>query len=104
MMAAAIRSPGRFGEVFMLHYIRMFFVGLITGLLASFVYNRFDPGVHLGVVKGAVVGIAGSYVFGLIGKLLHPSAEPLHPAHFLYSILGSVALIFVGHKLLPGFI
>jgi uncharacterized membrane protein YeaQ/YmgE (transglycosylase-associated protein family) len=77
----------------------MFFVGLFVGLIASFCYGFFFHGVHLGLVKGTVVGILGSYVFGLIGRALHPSHEPLHPAGFGYSILGSLVLIFVGQHL-----
>jgi uncharacterized membrane protein YeaQ/YmgE (transglycosylase-associated protein family) len=84
-----------------MHYIRMFFVGLIVGLLASFCYGFIFKGVHLGLLKAALVGILGSYVFGLIGKALHPSSgEPLHPAGFFYSILGSLALIFLGEHVL----
>src|SRR5262249_16687236 len=82
-----------------MHYIRMLFVGLIVGLLSSWFYGFFVKGVHLGLVKAAIVGILGSYVFGLIGHALHPaSKEPLHPAGFFYSILGSVALIYLGHN------
>jgi len=84
----------------MFHYIRMFFVGLFAGLLASFFYGFIFRGVHLGILKATLVGIAGSYVFGLIGRALHPNHEPLHPAGFLYSILGAFALIFVGEHVL----
>jgi uncharacterized membrane protein YeaQ/YmgE (transglycosylase-associated protein family) len=77
----------------------MFFVGLFVGLLSSFFYGFFFHGVHLGVIRATVVGILGSYVFGLIGRALHPSHEPLHPAGFMYSIGGSLVLIFVGQHL-----
>jgi uncharacterized membrane protein YeaQ/YmgE (transglycosylase-associated protein family) len=84
-----------------MHYVRMLFVGLIVGLLASFFYGFFVHGVHLGLVKGAIVGIAGSYVFGLIGRALHPAtAQALHPAGFLYSIIGAVGLIYLGQHVL----
>lgn len=83
-----------------MHYIRMLIVGLVVGLLASWLYGRFFPGVHLGALKATVVGILGSYLFGLVGRLFHPSTqEPFHPAGFLYSIIGALALIFVGVKL-----
>jgi uncharacterized membrane protein YeaQ/YmgE (transglycosylase-associated protein family) len=84
----------------MFHYIRMLFVGLLVGLLASFFYGFIFKGVHLGLVKGALVGILGSYVFGLIGRALHPNHEPLHPAGFLYSIVGALLLIFLGQHVL----
>jgi uncharacterized membrane protein YeaQ/YmgE (transglycosylase-associated protein family) len=84
----------------MLHFIRMLFVGLIVGLLASWFYGHIVTGVHLGWLKATVVGILGSYLFGLIGHALHTSDKtPVHPAGFLYSIVGSVLLIFVGQHL-----
>ena len=83
-----------------MHYIRMLVVGLVVGLLASFLYGRFFAGVHLGLLKATLVGILGSYLFGLLGRVFHPATqEPLHPAGFLYSIVGSLLLIFVGAKL-----
>lgn len=83
-----------------MHLIRMFVVGLVVGLLASFLYGTFFHGVHLGWWRAALVGILGSYVFGLLGRALHPATEePFHPAGFLYSILGSLLLIFLGQKL-----
>lgn len=84
-----------------MHYIRMLIVGLVVGLLASFLYNRFFTGVHLGLLRAAIVGVLGSYVFGLLGRVFHPATqEPLHPAGFLYSIIGSLALIYLGHNVL----
>jgi uncharacterized membrane protein YeaQ/YmgE (transglycosylase-associated protein family) len=48
----------------------------------------------------ALLGIAGSIVAGFIHKALHPStAEPFHPAGFVASILGAMALIFVARLL-----
>jgi len=78
----------------MLHVIRMIVVGLIVGILARFFY----PGpVHIGIVMSVILGIAGSFVGGLIGRLIQPSAanEPLHPAGFLLSIVGAIILIFI---------
>jgi len=84
-----------------MHYLRMLIVGLVVGLLSSFLYGFFVKGVHLGLVKASLIGIAGSYLFGLIGRALHPATqEALHPAGFLYSIIGSIVLIFVGHNVL----
>ena len=84
-----------------MHYIRMLVVGLVVGLLASFLYGVFVSGVHLGWFRAALVGILGSYVFGLLGRVFHPATqEPLHPAGFLYSIIGSLVLIFLGHNVL----
>ena len=82
-----------------MHYVRMAIVGLIVGILARFFY----PGaVPLGLVASALLGIGGSFLAGLIAQLLQPATarEPLHPAGFLYSILGSMLLIFFARNVL----
>lgn len=81
----------------MLHFLKMLFVGLLIGALARWFY----PGaVHMGWIASALLGIAGSYVAGYIGQALHPSLResPLHPAGFVYSIVGSMLLIFVARS------
>lgn len=82
-----------------MHYVGMLIVGLIVGILARFFY----PGpVHMGLIASAILGIAGSYVAGLIGRALHPASAstPFHPAGIVYSILGAMLLIFVARNLL----
>jgi uncharacterized membrane protein YeaQ/YmgE (transglycosylase-associated protein family) len=80
-----------------MHIVRLVIVGLIVGILARFFY----PGaVHMGLIASIILGIAGSFVAGYAGKALQPaSAEPAHPAGFLYSILGAMVLIFVARLL-----
>ena len=77
--------------------IRMIIVGLIVGALARWFY----PGaVHMGWILTVGLGIAGSIIAGFVHKALHPStAEPFHPAGFVASILGGMALIFVARLL-----
>lgn len=82
-----------------MHYVRMAIVGLIVGILARFFY----PGaVPLGLIASMLLGIAGSFIAGLIAQLLQPSTaqEPLHPAGFIYSILGAMLLIFFARHVL----
>jgi uncharacterized membrane protein YeaQ/YmgE (transglycosylase-associated protein family) len=82
-----------------MHYVRMAIVGLIVGILARFFY----PGaVPLGLVTSTLLGIGGSFLAGLIAQLLQPSTaqQPLHPAGFLYSILGAMLLIFFARHVL----
>lgn len=74
--------------------IRMIVVGFIVGVLARFFY----PGaVPLGFIMTVLLGIAGSFLAGLIGMALSPAqrAAGLHPAGFLYSILGGMLVIFL---------
>ena len=83
----------------MMGIIRMAIVGLIVGILARFFY----PGtVPLNWFWSIVLGIAGSFVAGLISQMIQPKQgqQALHPAGFLASILGAMLLIFVCRTLL----
>lgn len=80
-----------------MQYVMMAIVGLIVGILARFIY----PGaVPLGLIPSMVLGIAGSYVAGFIGQLIHgrPEGRAFHPAGFIYSILGALLLIFIARN------
>lgn len=74
--------------------------GLIIGLLA----RAIMPGRQsMGLAATALVGIAGSFVGGLLGNVL--LGEPvlaLHQAGFIGSILGALVVLgllsWVGHR------
>jgi uncharacterized membrane protein YeaQ/YmgE (transglycosylase-associated protein family) len=77
----------------------MLIVGLFVGVLARFFY----PGaVHLGLLASAILGVAGSFVAGLVAQMAHPATarQPFHPAGFVYSILGAMLLIFLARNVL----
>ena len=81
-----------------MHIIVMLVTGLIVGILARFFY----PGaVHMGLIASALLGIAGAFAAGFIGRALHPASrdQPFHPAGFIYSILGAMVLIFLARTL-----
>jgi uncharacterized membrane protein YeaQ/YmgE (transglycosylase-associated protein family) len=74
--------------------------GLVVGLFA----RALLPGRQsMGIVKTALLGMAGTLVGGQIGNLLsgRPSFD-LHSAGFLGSLAGSIALLFAvgasGHR------
>lgn len=74
--------------------LRMIIVGFIVGVLARFFY----PGaVPLGFIMTVILGIAGSFLAGLVGMAISPAqrAQGLHPAGFLWSIVGGMLLIFI---------
>jgi uncharacterized membrane protein YeaQ/YmgE (transglycosylase-associated protein family) len=78
-----------------MHIVVMILVGLVVGILARFFY----PGaVHMGLIASACLGIAGSFLAGFAARALHPATrdQPLHPAGFIYSIIGAMVLIFLG--------
>lgn len=76
----------------MLHYLWMFIVGIVAGLIARFVLPGAD---HMGLLMTGVLGVAGSFVGGLIARLFSKPEEgsSFHPAGFLMSIVGAVVLL-----------
>lgn len=76
-----------------MQYVGMIIMGAIIGILARFVY----PGaVPMTLIMSAVLGIAGSFLAGFVGNLIHGNAQgELKPAGFLYSIVGALAVIFI---------
>jgi uncharacterized membrane protein YeaQ/YmgE (transglycosylase-associated protein family) len=85
----------------MLHIIWSIIVGFIIGLAA----RAIMPGMqHLGLIATTLLGIGGSIIGGLIGRLFsrpEPGAS-FHPAGFIMSILGALILLFVWGRLNPG--
>ena len=82
-----------------MQYVVMAIVGLVVGAIARFIL----PGAqHMGWILTIVLGIAGSYLAGLIGSLVHGKTDAggFHPAGFFYSVLGALLLLFVVHNLL----
>jgi len=76
----------------MLHLIWSAIVGLVVGWIARAVLPGAD---HMGLIATMLVGVAGSVVGGLIGRVFkkpEPGAT-FHPAGFLMSIVGAVVLL-----------
>jgi uncharacterized membrane protein YeaQ/YmgE (transglycosylase-associated protein family) len=68
-------------------------IGLIIGGLARLIMPGRDP---MGCLATALLGIAGSFVGGLIGRMIWPMrpGEYAHPG-FLLSLLGAVILLWL---------
>ena len=81
-----------------MQYVSMAIIGLIVGIIARFIY----PGaVHIGWIASIVLGIAGSYLAGFVGSLIHKNDDgSFHPAGFVYSVIGAMAIIFVARHVL----
>jgi len=82
----------------MMHIISSIIVGLIVGALARFLY----PGaVSLSIPVTILLGIAGSFVGGLIGRLFSKPqpGTPFHPAGFFMSLVGALVILFVYFRL-----
>jgi len=77
----------------MINIIVTIIVGLIVGALARFFY----PGaVDMGLLWTMILGVAGSLLAGLIASR---GASGFHRAGFIASVLGAMALIFLGRLL-----
>ncbi len=81
----------------MLHIIWSIIVGFIIGLIA----RAIMPGAQqLGFIMTTLLGIGGSIVGGLIGRMFSKPADgaAFHPAGVIMSIIGALILLFVWIK------
>ena len=81
----------------MLHIIWSIIIGFIVGLCARAIL----PGVqHLGFIMTTLLGIGGSIIGGLIGRLFSRPAPgaAFHPAGFIMSIIGALILLWAWSK------
>ena len=80
----------------MLHIIWSIIVGFIIGLIARAIMHE-----HLGFIATTLVGIGGSVVGGLVGRLISPPKEgqPVHPAGLIMSVIGALIVLFAWGKL-----
>jgi len=81
-----------------LHYLWMFVVGIVVGAIA----RLFMPGSeHLGIIMTGVLGIAGSFVGGLIARTFSKPADGafVHPAGIFLSVIGALILLYAWNHL-----
>jgi uncharacterized membrane protein YeaQ/YmgE (transglycosylase-associated protein family) len=82
----------------MLNIIWYIIVGFVVGLIA----RAIIPGdQHLGLILTTLLGIGGSFVGGLIGRLFSKPApgSAFHPAGLILSIIGALLLLFIWGQL-----
>jgi uncharacterized membrane protein YeaQ/YmgE (transglycosylase-associated protein family) len=85
----------------MLHFIWSIIVGFIIGLVA----RAIMPGAqHLGFIATTLIGVLGSIVGGVIGRLISPPKEgqPVHPVGIIMSIIGALIVLFAYIHLVHG--
>jgi uncharacterized membrane protein YeaQ/YmgE (transglycosylase-associated protein family) len=82
----------------LLHYVWMFIVGIVVGLIA----RAIMPASHMGLIMTGILGIIGSFVGGFIARLFSkpPEGSPFHPAGILMSIVGAIVVLFVVGKVM----
>lgn len=71
--------------------LTMLIIGLLVGIVAKFLMPGDDPG---GIFVTALLGIAGSFVAGYIGRSAgwYSAGEPVS---FLASVVGAIVLLIV---------
>ncbi len=84
----------------MLHLIWFVIVGFFAGLVARAVLPGVDK---MGFLATTGVGIAGSIIGGLLGRLIRKPKEgqKFEPAGFIMSIVGAVVLLLLLRWLAP---
>jgi len=69
-----------------------------VGAIARFIM----PGTEqMGFLMTAVLGIAGSFVGGLIARIFSkpPEGSPIHPAGIILSVIGALILLYAWNHL-----
>ena len=66
-------------------------IGLIVGAIAKLLMPGKDPG---GFIVTILLGIAGAFVAGFIGRTLHWYGEG-EPAGFIASVVGAILLLIL---------
>jgi uncharacterized membrane protein YeaQ/YmgE (transglycosylase-associated protein family) len=75
-----------------MHILAMLIVGLIVGALAKLFMPGKDPG---GIIVTMLLGIAGSFVAGFIGRAAGLYRDPASGPGIIASIIGAMALLFI---------
>ena len=66
-------------------------IGAVIGVVAKLLMPGRDPG---GCIITILLGIAGAFVAGFLGRMLH-WYEPNQPAGFIASIIGAMLLLLI---------
>jgi uncharacterized membrane protein YeaQ/YmgE (transglycosylase-associated protein family) len=75
-----------------MHILAMLIVGLIVGAIAKLLMPGRDPG---GIIITMLIGIAGSFVAGLLGRAVGLYRDPASGPGIIASILGAMLLLLV---------
>lgn len=74
--------------------------GLVVGSIAKLIYPGSDPS---GCLPTIGIGIAGSYVGGLLNYILFGSGYFLSPSGVIMGIIGAIIFLFAYHKLMASY-
>jgi uncharacterized membrane protein YeaQ/YmgE (transglycosylase-associated protein family) len=84
------------GEEIPMHWLWVFVIGLIVGLVAKLLMPGKDPG---GFIITAIIGIVGSLLATWVGQNLFGWYQEGQSAGFIASVIGAIVLLLIYHLL-----
>jgi uncharacterized membrane protein YeaQ/YmgE (transglycosylase-associated protein family) len=75
-----------------MHWLAVFVIGLIVGLVAKLLTPGRDPG---GFIVTAIIGIVGSLLATWLGQNVFHWYQASESAGFIASVLGAILLLLV---------
>jgi uncharacterized membrane protein YeaQ/YmgE (transglycosylase-associated protein family) len=91
-----VASGANGGET--MNFVWMIIVGLVVGALARWLMPGAQP---MGWIMTALLGIAGSFVGGLLSGVLSKSSDgKFGPAGLVLSVIGAMLLLWLAPKIL----
>jgi uncharacterized membrane protein YeaQ/YmgE (transglycosylase-associated protein family) len=79
-----------------MHWLWVFVIGLIVGLVAKLLMPGKDPG---GFIITAIIGIAGSFLATWVGQNVLGWYQEGQSAGFIASVIGAIVLLLIYHLL-----
>jgi len=71
-----------------------FLIFLLFGFIVGLIARALLPGTQkMGIVRTTLIGVAGSFIGGLIGNLISGDALRVHSAGWIGSIIGAIVLM-----------
>ncbi|MDQ3337328.1 MAG: GlsB/YeaQ/YmgE family stress response membrane protein [Myxococcota bacterium] len=80
-----------------MHFLWMLIIGLVCGALAKLIMPGKDPG---GVIITILLGIAGSFIAGMLGRQLGWYSNN-EGAGIIASVIGAIILL-AGYRMIAG--
>ena len=77
-----------------MHWLWVFIIGLIVGLVAKLLMPGKDPG---GFIITAIIGIAGSLLATWLGQTVFGWYQEGQSAGFIASVIGAIILLLIYH-------
>lgn len=81
-----------------MEFIWMLIIGLIAGAIAKLIMPGRDPG---GIIVTILLGIAGSFVGGLLANMLGRGGDGDNTAGLIGSVVGALILLFL-YRMIAG--